>query len=291
MKKKPPIGDLFIDSGAFTLYFNRAVKDKLGKAFYDTDEFKKFVRSYAKFLLKYKDHIQHYANVDVIGDPERSHQVLKLLERKYKLNPVPVIHCGSSMDWVRRYLDEGYEFIALGGYVGYKRPEQMRWTTEAFKVICDNSGIPRCRVHGFAMTGWHMMTAFPWWSVDSTSWVKAAGFGGVFVPPKIHGEFSFDRPPMVVKISDTSPNKKQALRHFTTFRKEEQKVILEWLEHINIPYGESDDKGERIVDGVHNHHYQRASANLAYFEGLAKSRPEWPWRWQPNDFRPSFGLV
>jgi len=41
---------LFLDSGAFTLYYNEAIKKKRGMGIYKSDDFWFYVDQYAKFI-------------------------------------------------------------------------------------------------------------------------------------------------------------------------------------------------------------------------------------------------
>ena len=288
------IGSVFIDSGAFSLYYGHAYDTATKKkdfSYFRGPEFKKYLRSYASFVRKFSHAIDHYASVDVIYHPELSWKSYRFLKDKEGLAPVPVIHHGEGLEYVQRYLDDGCPIIGLGGFGGVEisKSAYVEWVSSVFRLLCpaSNEHKPIVQVHGFAMTGWKMLTAFPWWSVDSASWVKATAFGNIYVPRKLHGEFSFDRAPYAVQISDRSSSIKEAGKHFATLRASEQTEILEWLDVIGVPFGA---KTMEEGPGVGNHYRCRNIANLEYFKRMAEAMPEWPWAWKPTAYREGFNL-
>ena len=272
---------LFLDSGAHSLYTREVIKKKhqKGYAYYDTKEFWDYVDAYAAFLKKYKSSIDYYVNVDVIFNPEMSWEVLKYMEKKHKLKPVPVIHHGTSLSWVERHLKEGYELLGIGG-LGQEVTSSVytRWGDQVFDLICDNpKRLPCVRAHGFAMTSYPLITRYPWWSVDSTTWVKAASYGSIYVPKKTKGEFNFKRKPLgAIYMSQESPKSKNLPKHYWSLSPTEKRTIEEWILSIDLPLGKIKE-GKIVEKGVFTNTRIRQTANLRYFELLLKSLPEWPW--------------
>ncbi len=273
----------FLDSGAFTLW-TRAAKwaqeNKKGKwDFYETDEFFEYMDAYATFVKKHHKAIDFYANVDAIPNGKITWRNQRYLERKHGLNPVPVVHLApDSLMWLRRYIDKGYEFIGLGGLAGKaSRESRRRWLDRCFSCVCDNpKRLPCVKLHGFGVTSFPLVTRYPWWSVDSVTWAKVAGFGGVLVPHKRKGKFVFDIAPYVIKMSMESDEAKKLGKHFKTLRAAERVIIEEWLDEIGIPLGR-ENGGEVVEHGVLTRHTERRAANLHFFERLRASLPEWPW--------------
>lgn len=273
INQKPTIGDFFIDSGAHSLH-NVYVRGKTAKerakgyAKYDKPKFWLYVDRYAEFIKTYKDGIDYYANVDVIFDPARSWKVLKYLEEEHGLNPVPVIHHGTPLKWLQKHLDAGYEFIGIGGVAQQEsRGNYYDWADSVFNMICDNKDrLPCVRTHGFAMTAYPLLIRYPWWSVDSVSWAKQAGFGGLFIPHKRKGEYTFAENPYSFQISHNSKQKSKYHGHFNDMPPKHKKLIVEWLEYI-----------EMDLDEVQEWYPVRAKANLMFFQKLQEWLPEWPW--------------
>lgn len=291
------IGCFFLDSGAFSLY-NLHALGKLGTgnkyAWYDTQEYWDYVDKYAAFVAKNEWAMDYYANVDVIRNPELSWRTLKYLEEKHKLHPIPVIHAGTPVKWIAKHIKEGYEFLGIGG-LGQRMPKAIycAWATQVFTLICpaSNGHKPLCRTHGFAMTSWELLGMFPWWSVDSASWVKAAAFGSIYVPRKTGGTFNFRTQPLQLSVSAKSPSAEERGRHITTLSAGEKAIMYEWLEQIGVPLGSVDSKGEMVEEGVLSHYKPRALANLLFFEAMAAAMPEYPWAWKPTQpTRPTLGI-
>jgi len=193
------IGSFFLDSGAFSLYTKLVLKrdpKDTGPSGYDSPEFWEYVDRYAAFIKAHERSVDYYANIDAIGDAETTWKVHKYLEKKHGLRPIPVIHFGEPHKWIQFYIDKGYDLIAFGGLarrhlVG--KEVYHAWLDKAFESICpvSNDRKPIVRVHGFAVTNYNLLIRYPWWSVDSASWVKAGGFGTIYVPRRKNGKFTF----------------------------------------------------------------------------------------------------
>lgn len=292
MKKEPmksalkvplsPPGPFFLDSGAHSLY-NRELLAKGhrdGYKYFETDAFWEYVDNYAAFVKEHQAGIDHYATVDVIFNPEMSWKVLKYLEDTHKLKPVPVIHYGSDIKWVKKHMDAGYNLIGIGG-LGQEitRDSYLVWADKVFDLICTNKKrLPCVRTHGFAMTSYRFLIRYPWWSVDSASWLKAAAYGRLYVPHKRGGKFVFDEEPYLIATSTGSPKVKDKGSHLFTISKMERKILEEWIEFVGIPMGVSDpDTNDEIEWGVISNWSARGVANLRFFEMLLAWLPEWPW--------------
>lgn len=295
---KECIGSLFIDSGAHSL-LNLHIMGKSQREkyqYFESEEFWKYVDSYAEFLKKNLDAIDYYVNVDVIYNPKMSWRVLKYLEKKHGLSPVPVIHFGTDVSVLERHLNAGYDFIGLGGVaLEGTRTTYIHWADQMFDRICSTPDRTPCvKVHGFAMTAYDSLIRYPWWSVDSASWVKAGGFGFVYVPKCLNGEFVFvpedfndwnqirRYKPDQVACSAHSPSVRKVGKSFQTVTPGERAVWNRWFEEIGVPLGSvfpngHENAGEVDEWGVVSHHSARKIANLYFYERLRAELPKWPW--------------
>lgn len=296
-KERPPeaTNHFFLDSGAHSLYTKEVIakKHSEGYRFYETPEFWSYVDRYCEFVKANTKGIDNYANVDVIFNPELSWEVLKYIENEHGLNPVPVIHYNTPLEWIDKHLDAGYEYLGIGG-LGQEvmKYHYFQWADKVFERLCpaSNDFKPIVKTHGFAITTWSILRRYPWFSVDSASWTKAGGFGIVYVPRPSNGTFSFDKQPFNIGMSFDSPSKKNRGRHIFSISTAERSYINRWLEKIGVPVGsvytdddaafglcEPEDVGKMNEWGVVSHHSARKIANLRYYEALAASMPEWPW--------------
>lgn len=155
--------ELFLDSGAFTAF---------------TKNVEIPIEGYARFIRENGHAWAVRANLDVIGDDgAKSWANLKELEA-LGASVFPVYHYGDDERWLTRILDEGYEFFALGGLVGASRKVLVEWLDRIWaRYLIDSTGRPRRKVHGFGLTDQVLMLRYPWFSVDSASWIFSGNFG------------------------------------------------------------------------------------------------------------------
>jgi hypothetical protein len=311
-----------LDSGAPSLY-NYLVRKKQTKGimgsflkdrandtfeFLETKDYKDYKKEYIDFLQKNAQYFDTYVNLDIINNAEATWKNQLELEA-CGLKPIPVFHFGSNIKYLYRYLEKGYNYIAMGGFI--PNPVSMLqpaldnlWTN----VLCDTNGFPKVRVHGFAVTSARLASRYPWYSVDSTSWAKIGIYGAIVVPRHdSDGNWIYDGSPHVIFVSNKSKAKDEVDgKHIDTVADDEKKYILKYLKDQRVPLGKSSFKkeknsegyepkeNERWVDlaikdeieiieeqGVSNFFELRNRINLFFFIGLQKSRPGWPWEFHP----------
>jgi len=143
--------NLFIDSGAYSAWRKQIVID---------------IDEYCDFLHKYQDKITIYAGLDVIGDSDMTMKHQRYMEDK-GLKPIPTFHHGSDFGLLREIVKE-YPYIALGNMVPLSRdkPQLAEWLDQVFSIIG-----PGIKVHGFGMTNPGFILRYPFYSVDSTTWL------------------------------------------------------------------------------------------------------------------------
>ena len=157
-QKTIPQKHWFIDSGAFSVF--------TGKKTIDLEE-------YIKDLRKWKCGI--YAGLDVIGDAEQTKKNCEIM-KKAGLKPIPTFHFGEDYSYLEDYCKE-YDFIALGGVAQLRTyPKVSAWLDNCFAII--KKYWPK-KIHGFAITGERYLKRYPFYSVDSTSWLAGAKFNQV----------------------------------------------------------------------------------------------------------------
>ena len=299
MAMQHPQFPLFLDSGAHGLYTEKVIKVKhqAGYNFFETDEFWQYVDEYAAFVKQHLDRLTVYANVDVIFNPQMTWKVQRYLEDEHGLKPLPVFHYGTPVKWLKKYMDN-YDYIALGG-LGQEvtLQEYINFGDNSFNLLCDNpKRIPKWKIHGFAMTSPRLMRRWPWYSVDSTTWLKLAAYGKVLVPKRRKGQWNFAEDPWVVDISAKSKKAEFAGTHINAFTPKEKEVIFEYFKEQGFVLGSSvikkvDGKAveEVEVDGVSNSYRIREELNINYFMQFADSLPKWPWAFEMREVN-GFGL-
>lgn len=196
---------IFLDSGAFSM-FTQGVEVDLDK--------------YAQFIKDNSDIIHVASNLDVIGrDQEQgSYDNQKYLE-KLGVSIGPVHHARDRDDWLKRYLDEKYPYIFLGGMVPETTNYLRDWLDHIWERYLTNpDGTARVKIHGFGLTTLELMLRYPWFSLDSTAWVMNSRYGICFVD--IEGKT------YKVHFSDQSPSRfDDGGWHYSTLKPAEKKKV------------------------------------------------------------------
>jgi hypothetical protein len=141
----------------------------------DVDKLRdKVVESYVDYVKHEKRKWDWYVNFDYVQHAPTCYTMLKQLE-KMGIHPVPVYHAGDPLSWFERYCEEGYKLIGIG-IVGKKGYDTRRYFYDKIFNIAAKHGV---LLHGFAMTALSLMYMYPWYSVDSATWLKVAIYGSL----------------------------------------------------------------------------------------------------------------
>jgi hypothetical protein len=265
----------FFDSGAFSIAKKALVyyqeHEGYRWAYYDKPEFWTYMEKYVQFVKQYKDAFDLYANVDVIGNPELTWRNQQWLEKR-GLTPVPVIHYPSDMKWLKHYIEHGYEMVGFGLIKHHTfgiRDNDIAWLDKAFDFICCTPDrIPKIKVHDFGVTAFRVLRRYPWYSCDSTRWIRDASVGDFLVPSRKANVWNFDK--VYRFIASASPRKKDKY-HWDNLTSEERRLVHTWLDTIKVPLGNQNESG------VQNNNDWRAIANARTIDYFASTLPKWPW--------------
>lgn len=287
---------LFLDSGAFSAF-------TLG----ETIELPK----YMKYIQESETIFDAYCNLDVIGDPKACWDNQHIMEQE-GLKPLPVFHsfdAGPNFDdMTLLYKCLDYEYFALGGMAsGFSEKERKRFLHNCWNVICDKDGNPRSKVHGFGLTSAHLFQEYPWYSVDSSSWIKMSGFGNLMAPKLKGGKWDYTDA-MIICVSYRSPMLREAGRHYNNYTPAERAIIDRYIhEVLQMEVGESEvitvdsthklkDNEKQIravtddqfevevigVSGIRNDYRLRLKANSIYYYNLAHQMRKFPWSYKTD---------
>lgn len=199
---------VFLDSGAFSA-FTKGVNVDLP--------------AYCEYIKRNMDIIEVIDGalcasvLDGIGDPRKTYENQKAME-ELGVKPLPCFHYGEPEEYLEYYVNN-YSYITLGGMVPISTPQLRLWLDRIWeKYLTDGSGRPKIKVHGFGLTIIELMGRYPWYSVDSSSWVQIAANGNILIP-------NFG----VMAVSDSSPNRKMANQHLDTIPTVQRQAVKDLL--------------------------------------------------------------
>ena len=196
---------VFLDSGAFSMW-------SLG-AKVSIPDYCDYIKRNDDIIRKDDDAI--LASVmDAIGDALGTYQNQMAMEAM-GVRPLPCFHFGEDVRYLEHYI-ANYSYITLGGMVAQSTPQLKLWLDDIWeKYLTDGSGRPKVKVHGFGLTTPELMRRYPWYSVDSSSWVQIARVGGMLLLPEAR----------VINVSDQSPQRRVEGQHITTLAPAMRKAV------------------------------------------------------------------
>lgn len=226
---------VFLDSGAFSS-FSLGVEVS--------------IEAYAEFVKANQDIIKMASVLDAIGDPVGTYHNQNTLER-LGAQVLPCFHFGEPLDLCEYYV-RNYDYITIGGMVPIPNNKLEVWLDEIWdRVLTDKDGYSRIKIHGFGLTARKLMMKYPWYSVDSSSWVQVGANGGIVLP-----EF-----PQPIAISDRSPKRKDFMAHYSTLPAPSRDHVARVLSH----YGTSAEEVStdyRARWSLNAYSYYRLGENL-----------------------------
>jgi hypothetical protein len=113
---------------------------------------------------------------DVIDGDERENNLL-IRKWPFTRRSVPVWHMHESITRLQ-WLARDFDTVAIGSSGQWPHPGRPDWWGRMSKVmdaVCDESGRPRCKLHGLRMLDPQIFSALPLSSADSTNAARNAG--------------------------------------------------------------------------------------------------------------------
>jgi len=285
---------IFLDSGAFSAW-SRGSEVPLD--------------DYIAFVQKYNQFIHVYANLDVIGDAEATWKNQERMEAA-GLNPLPVYHVEDELEYLYRCLE--YPYFCLGGMAKGSSRDRRIFLDKCWNIICDDTGLPGNKVHGFGLTAVNLLVKYPWYSVDSTAWVLTGANGGILVPKvKASGEYDFLSCSRIA-VSSLAHLRSVSDPHIDNLSVSEREYVLDYIESEGYTLGSSvvihvdkdyilkdgefwlsgsiwEDGSKNIEDvkevGVANDYKLRHELNAKAFLHIQDCLPQWPWAFKRSGTR------
>jgi len=149
--------ELFLDSGAFSAF---TLKTKID------------INDWCKYIKKFENSIDIYANLDVIKNYKATQENEEYME-SLGLKPLSTYHIRSPEQELHR-LCKKYDYFALGGAVTLSSQKDLfNFFSNCFTII--RQYWPK-KIHAFGIGSIDLMKKFPFYSIDNTSWLTGGKF-------------------------------------------------------------------------------------------------------------------
>lgn len=198
---------VFLDSGAYTA-FTKGTKIDLQR--------------YIDYCHRNADIIEMISVLDEINFENTAQAVkvtfknLQEMEKQKLKGILPTYHFGEPTEVIEYYAAH-YPYLSLGGLVGAHPKQLMLWLDDIWgKYLTNPDGTAKVKVHGFGLTSLPIMTRYPWYSVDSSTWVQWAANGMILLPENHAGQ---------INISSRSSFRKVKGQHLSTLSPIERQVL------------------------------------------------------------------
>lgn len=231
---------VFLDSGAFSMV-TKGVTIPIEK--------------YANFVENNQPIIEVASVLDGIGNAEETFANQNKLE-ELGADVLPCFHYGEDTKYLTHYI-ENYTHITLGGMVPISTKDLYPWLDEIWGNFLTNSdGTAKLKVHGFGLTTHELMLRYPWYSVDSTSWVMIAMFGNIC-------HTTWDNKETILCVSDQSPNVKKMGKHVLNISPSEREFLEGVIERNGF-----------TLENLKTNYWHRWLYNIQYYKRLCShARP------------------
>lgn len=259
--------DLILDSGAYSVWKTQGSLD---------------VGEYIDFILQYTDCIHEYVNLDQIpgqlgrantsADVERSAEVgwnNLLTMEKAGLKAMPVFHFGERRYWLEKMLDHGCHYIGISPANNTQTSVKQKWLDEIYGYLCGQKGYPEVKTHGFGVTSLPLLFRYPWYSVDSITWILVAAYGGILVPAtRPDGSPDYSGVPTAIFFSKkSSMEKHRGGVHYDSMGEGYQAHVRKYVESLGFK-----------VEDLSGHYVNRQRVNCGFFQGVEKAYTIQPFR-------------
>ena len=165
---------IMMDSGAFSFHMFVVKRKAVGQIEKIRE---KTVEQYIGLCKQHHKDWDFYVTFDYEQHQPKIWEITKRIEAA-GLRPVPVYHGDRSSDWLKKWMDAGYTRIGISNLPWRKSDYKKTrlYLDEVFRV-CEPYKV---KLHGFAVTSLSLAFAYPWNSVDSSSWSRTASYGAIY---------------------------------------------------------------------------------------------------------------
>lgn len=180
--------ELMLDSGAFSAW-NRGLSID--------------VQDYIKYIKEHEELFFSYVTLDVLPEGAERRRTPEAIEKSAcesdinhqtmkdaGLSPIPVFHQGENFRWLENMLKNGEKYIGISTRKDLTYKQTMKWLDQVWSILSDDKGNPLVYTHGFGVTAINLLTRYPWYTVDSTTWSLTPAYGQILVPRLVGARWS-----------------------------------------------------------------------------------------------------
>lgn len=183
---------VMLDSGAHSFHKMMMFGSNLSEDFSKEQREAEVTKTVDYFIGAYVDYVKVCYQDNILFDwyvtlDYRKHcpTIYKVTQQLMKRGiwPVPAYHGDQDILWLKRYISDGHKLVGIGmEHLGKRTPDAKRRYYDQVFNLCVAKGVS---CHGFALTG-DLMFQYPWYSCDSTTYLKAAAYGKILdiIPEK-----------------------------------------------------------------------------------------------------------
>jgi len=241
--------EIFLDSGAYSVWNTGGSID---------------IDKYIDFILEHEDELETIVNLDVIpGKPKQDfisqaqieEAVMRGVENYFYMleQGVPkdklmhVFHQGDSFAWLKKYLTMDMPLLGISPANDKTTGEKQKWLDRCMDYITDDKGFPLVKFHGLGVTSVPLMVRYPWYSVDSISWVYLAAQGKIFLPKFVNNKPDYTLSPLSLAVSHLAHTKNKKGAHVDSITASEKQLIDSLVEEWGFSYGKTEIHKEDIT--------------------------------------------
>lgn len=273
---------LALDSGAHSIYqqyiaaktgsgvagenisVQAMIHNTMDLSFYHGPKYKTYVEKYVAYVKEHTKALDFYVTLDIIFDPKRTWESTLYLE-SCGIKAMPVFHYGEDHSWFKKYLDR-YEYIGVGGLgQTVAKGKYIEFANKTFGMICNKRGVPRVKIHGFAMGAFDLMLQWPWFSVDASSPFVFGRMGSVVLPSPVLRNggtvtgWDFCSPTRPFAVTERRRFDKRSIENLAPTTR---RAIEAYFEHLGFTLEQLQEYGPR--DAANLYFFLRAAQEITH---------------------------
>jgi len=197
-----------------------------------------------------------------------------------------IFHQGEDIKWLETLMKYNDDYVKSGGeplYIGLSpandrtTKQKAMWLDQIMPYITNEDGSPKVKWHGFGVTATSLMRRYPWFTIDSTSWMRAGSFGGLKIPAFAEKRPYLDSKTTIAVTERTGES--QGAKHYDNLSPQVQKAIKAYLDIAGSTIEEvKKDEAEGVI--------ARQKVNIHYWKQMEQELQTVDNRWHAS--QPSF---